>query len=146
MENENFYRKCLQYKFKLNRAAFQFQFWQTGCDNGINQNWIEFVGGATLLHEVGYNEVGYNDGDAILLRLIDGPGVGDFPTYAGWSRQNSNPKKNAGAIIHHPRGADMRYTLPAKARDFWWDNDFWKVRYYPTIPFHYRSNKQSTIL
>lgn len=113
-------------RINLNRAAFQFQFWQTGCDNGINQNWIEFVGGATLLHEVGYN-----DGDAILLRLIDGPGIGDFPTYAGWSRQNSNPQKNAGAIIHHPRGADMRYTLPAKARDFWWDNDFWKVRYHP---------------
>lgn len=109
----------------LARAAFQFQFWQTGCNTGTNMTAIEFVGGATLL-----NTVAYNDGDAILLRLNAGPGVGDGPTYAGWNRQNGNPSKNSGAIIHHPQGVDMRFTQPAKIRDFLWDRDFWKVSYY----------------
>lgn len=107
----------------LERAAFQFKFWQTGCNNGINASSLEFFG-ATLLHSVGHN-----DGDAILLRLNSGPGIADRPTYAGWNRQNSNPKRHTGGIIHHPRAGDMRFTEPDKIRDFLWDWDFWKVSY-----------------
>lgn len=107
----------------LVRTAFQFQFWQTGCNTGVVQQGIEFFG-ATLLHEVGYNS-----GDAILLRLNTGPGVGDRPTYAGWSRQNSNPARNSCGIIHHPRARDMRFTQGAVVRDFLWDWDFWKASY-----------------
>lgn len=107
----------------LRFAAFQFQFWQTGCNTGLAPRGIEFYG-ATLLHTVGYNA-----GDAILLRLNSGPGVGDAPTYAGWSRQNANPKAWSSGIIHHPRAEDMRFTQPTQIRTFLWDWDFWKASY-----------------
>lgn len=110
-------------QLNLRRASFQFRYWQTGCNTNTDLNGIEFTG-ATLL-----NEVPYNDGDAILLRLTDGPGVGDAAVYAGWSRQNSNPSQSQSAIIHHPDGGDMRFTKARYVRDFLWDNDFWKASY-----------------
>lgn len=108
----------------LRFASFQFQFWQTGCNTNVDVPWLEFFGGATLLHTVAYN-----DGDAILLRLNSGPGVGDNVVYAGWSRQNNNPSATQSAIIHHPEAGDMRFTQTKKVRDFLWDSDFWKARY-----------------
>lgn len=108
----------------LRFASFQFQFWQTGCNTNVDVPWLEFFGGATLLHTVAYN-----DGDAILLRLNSGPGVGDGVTYAGWSRQNSNPSRSRSAVIHHPEAGDMRFTQTRYVRDFLWDNDFWKAAY-----------------
>ncbi len=108
----------------LRFASFQFQFWQTGCNTNVDVPWLEFFGGATLLHTVAWN-----DGDAILLRLNSGPGVGDNVVYAGWSRQNNNPSATQSAIIHHPEAGDMRFTQTKKVRDFLWDSDFWKARY-----------------
>lgn len=108
----------------LRFASFQFQFWQTGCNTNVDVPWLEFFGGATLLHRVDWN-----DGDATLLRLNSGPGVGDNVVYAGWSRQNNNPVASQCGIIHHPEAGDMRFTQPKKVRDFWWDSDFWKARY-----------------
>lgn len=108
----------------LVRAAFQFQFWQTGCNSGVNQPWIEF-NGATLLHETSTS-----NGDAAFMELRNGPGVGDAPTYAGWSRSNTNPVAGNSGILHHPRGADMRFTKPKKVRDYWWNSgNFWKATY-----------------
>jgi V8-like Glu-specific endopeptidase len=107
----------------LRYASFQFQYWQTGCNTGVDQPYIEFYG-ATLL-----NEVGYNDGDAILLKLNSGPGVGDGPTYAGWNRNSSAPSQSQSAIIHHPQAGDMRFTSTRRVRNFLWDSDFWKASY-----------------
>ena len=111
-------------RLDLRFATFQFQFWQSGCNTSIDLPWIEFTGGATLL-----NEVGYNEGDAVLLRLTNGPGVGDGVTYAGWSRQNNNPSRSQSGIIHHPDAGDMRFTQTRSVRDFLWDGDFWKASY-----------------
>ncbi len=108
----------------LQFASFQFKVWQTGCNSNVDEVGIEFFGGATLLHRVAWN-----DGDATLLRLNSGPGVGDNVVYAGWSRQNNNPVASQCGIIHHPEAGDMRFTQPKKVRDFLWDGDFWKARY-----------------
>lgn len=108
----------------LIKAAFQFQFWQSGCNTGVNQPWIEFYG-ATLLHETSKQ-----NGDAAFMQLNSGPGVGDAPTYAGWSRSNTNPEASNSGILHHPEGADMRFTKPKKVRDYWWNSsNYWKATY-----------------
>jgi Secretion system C-terminal sorting domain/PKD-like domain len=107
----------------LRNASFQFRYWQTGCNTGAIEPFVEFYG-ATLLHEVSQSS-----GDQALLRLNTGPGVGDAPTYAGWSRQNSNPSTTNSGIIHHPKGGDMRFTRPKNVRDYLWNNNFWKATY-----------------
>lgn len=107
----------------LSRSSFQFRFWQTGCNTGQNSLWIEFFG-STLL-----SETTEHGGDQALLRLNTGPGVGDAPTYFGWSRQNNNPSTAGSGIIHHPEAGDMRFTQPKKIRDFFWNRNFWKAYY-----------------
>ncbi|MBX9783279.1 MAG: T9SS type A sorting domain-containing protein [Chitinophagaceae bacterium] len=133
LNNENFdgisYFYSAQHCLPINRAnlafaAFQFRYWQDGCNSSSDEIGIEIDGGAVLLHEVAYN-----DGDAILLRINRGPGVGDAVTYAGWNRQSDAPPNTLSGIIHHPRGGDMRLTQTKKVRTFLWDNDFWRTSY-----------------
>jgi hypothetical protein len=108
----------------LINAAFQFQFWQTSCNSGVEEFGVEFFG-ATLLHETSQH-----NGDAAFMQLRSGPGVGDAPTYAGWSRSNTNPDASNSGIVHHPNGADMRFTKPKRVRDYWWNSgNFWKATY-----------------
>jgi lysyl endopeptidase len=108
----------------LKYAAFQFQYWQTGCNTGIDQKGAEFFGGATLLVNVFTG-----GGDEILLKLNNGPGVGDGMTYAAWNRNDGAPSQSGSAIIHHPEAGDMRFTKTKAVRTYLFNSNYWKVNY-----------------
>ncbi len=105
----------------LQNSVFQFQFWRSECNGTVNNSFIEFSGAALRGNAFG--------SDAVLLELLNPPGIGDGVNYAGWSRVTTEPSDNSSFIIHHPQGQDMRLTKTRDVKSFGGNGNFWSAHY-----------------
>jgi hypothetical protein len=103
-------------------ATFQFRFWRTQCNGTVNNAGIQFTGAVV--------RAAWQNSDAVLLELINPPGIGDLVNYAGWNRQISSPSDNSSFIIHHPKGEEMRITSTSNVKNWGWNTNFWSAHYY----------------
>ena len=55
--------------------------------------------------------------------------MGDGVNYAGWNRQTGEPSDDWSYIVHHPRGADMRFTRTRNVKTYTWNSSYWKANY-----------------
>lgn len=78
----------------LRSAAFLVQYWRTTCSGDVLNYGLFFTG--AILRAARPTKGG---SDMVLLELINGPGLGDGVTYAGWDRATSAPSNSSSFII-----------------------------------------------
>ncbi len=104
----------------LKTAVFSFKYWKPTC-TALTTDLQSYYGGATVV-------ASYRFADCAVLELIQGPGIGDGASYAGWNRLDQ-PANSGPYVIEHPQGADMRIATVKKVGTYFWNSHFWEAHF-----------------